>query len=355
MSQRLKTGQLSEFEFDCSSLLKLQKCKEEIYFAHRKNPRRHELAIVGSSKKVSIDSDLREFHITNNEIIQLSSSLDCQTKITVSGAINWSVSSQIHDRFVSKSFTFDSPTKEKIHGSIFLPESYSHESISTTPIVLYVYGGPGVQLITDSFPRSQTWKHICSRGYAVVSIDPRGTANRGLKFGSYIHKNPDDLEDETYHFGHVELNDQILALDHLKNTHPGLDFSRIAVSGWSYGGYLTLLAMAERNDVFRLGFSGAPVTDWQLYDTAYTERYLNTPQNNSLGYQKSNIIGRSAKFPDEPGRLFLFHGLKDENVVVENTTRLINELTEIGKPYVLQVFPNERHGMRTPRFFSNIR
>lgn len=115
---------------------------------------------------------------------------------------------------------------------------------------------------------------------------------------------------------------------------------------------MSLIALAERPDIFKLAFCGAAPTDWCLYDTAYTERYLDTPQNNPMGYLASSILTRVEKFPDESNRLFIFHGLRDDNVYFENTSRLIKELQAAAKPYELQMYPEERHGLRK---FSNFK
>ena len=113
--------------------------------------------------------------------------------------------------------------------------------------------------------------------------------------------------------------------------------SRVAVCGWSYGGYLSLMALIQRQDIFKIAIAGAPVTNWSLYDTGYTERYMDLPCFNPEGYSKSSILNWVNSFPDEENRLLLIHGLMDENVHFIHTQELIQALIQAGKPYHLQV------------------
>ena len=116
---------------------------------------------------------------------------------------------------------------------------------------------------------------------------------------------------------------------------------------------MSLLALSERPDIFKMAFCGAAPTDWSLYDTAYTERYLDTPQANPMGYIQSSVLNRVDKFPNESHRLFIFHGLRDDNVYFENTQKLIKELLVKQKPYDLQIYPGERHGLREKHSFNH--
>ncbi|ETN83788.1 peptidase, S9A/B/C family, catalytic domain protein [Necator americanus] len=126
-----------------------------------------------------------------------------------------------------------------------------------------------------------------------------------------------------------------------------LDLSRVVVQGWSYGGYMSLLALAKYPNVFRAAIAGGAVTDWRLYDTAYTERYLGYGSDREPFYEDSSVIKHVEKLPDQPGRLLLVHGLLDENVHFRHTEALIEQLIKAGKPYQLQLFPSERHGIRS--------
>lgn len=186
---------------------------------------------------------------------------------------------------------------------------------------------------------------IANEGYIVVFFDSRGSKNRGVNFEKHIYKR----------LGQVEMQDQIEALQWLALNTDFMDMSRVAIHGWSYGGYLSLMALAQFPNVFKCAIAGAPVTNWKLYDTAYTERFLLTPEENEEGYRHSSVITHASRFPDEygfhfviccillianlfrPNRLLIVHGLMDENVHFLHTSQLINALSTHGKPYCLNV------------------
>ena len=130
---------------------------------------------------------------------------------------------------------------------------------------------------------------LSSLGYVVVSIDSRGSSNRGKAFESHIYKR----------LGQVELKDQLEVLEKLAGDCPYLDLTRVAINGWSYGGYLALRGIVDHPDVFKVAIAGAPVTDWKLYDTGYTERYMDLPSNNPSGYTLGSVLKVAFRFPDE--------------------------------------------------------
>ncbi len=130
---------------------------------------------------------------------------------------------------------------------------------------------------------------LASEGYITVAFDSRGSRHRGVAFESHISRR----------LGQVEIADQVEALQWLSENTDFIDMSRIAVHGWSYGGYLSLMALAQRPDIFKCAIAGAPVTNWQLYDTGYTERYMDTPQNNPEGYRLGNVMTHIDSFPNE--------------------------------------------------------
>ncbi|CAB0002126.1 unnamed protein product [Nesidiocoris tenuis] len=240
---------------------------------------------------------------------------------------------------------------------IGFPEIYSHEISSGDvvyamvfrphgavpsvkyPTVLNVYGGPEVQIVTNTFKdmRYLRMHLLASQGYCVVSIDSRGSYNRGVQFESHIK----------HRMGTVELDDQIEMLVWLSNEIGLIDMSRVAIFGWSYGGYLSLMGIAQYPDVFKVAVAGAPVTNWALYDTGYTERYMDLPNANPQGYKAGSILNYVNQFPNEEGRLLIVHGLVDDNVHFTHTSSLITQLVRKGKPYQLQVYPCERHSLRS--------
>lgn len=199
------------------------------------------------------------------------------------------------------------------------------------PAIVDVYGGPGVQRVLNSWTGASFTQMLTRSGYLVFQLDNRGTASRGTDFQAPIHGK----------LGDVEVEDQVQGAKWLRDL-PYVDRARIGVWGWSYGGYLTLMLMFKTHDVFRAGVSGAPVTDWSLYDTHYTERYLETPQENSEGYTASSVMPYAE---DLTGKLLLMHGMADDNVLFLHSTKLMRKLQDLGKPFDTMVYPGAKHGL----------
>ena len=199
------------------------------------------------------------------------------------------------------------------------------------PTILYVYGGPHAQLVTNGWNMTSLMRvqYLRQKGFLVSILDGRGSARRGLDFESYLKNR----------MGVVEVKDQVAGVQRLIEL--GLaDPERIGVYGWSYGGYLSIMCLAQAPEVFSAAVAGAPVTSWDGYDTHYTERYMGLPKDNRDGYAKGSALSHMDKIQ---GNLMLIHGLIDENVHFAHTARLIDALVGAGKDYDLVLFPNERH------------
>jgi len=203
------------------------------------------------------------------------------------------------------------------------------------PAILMVYGGPGVQVIQNEWNPRLLWQHLADRGFVILQIDNRGAKGRGHAFESPIYEN----------LGHVELSDQLRALDYLSQLDY-VDGERVGIYGHSYGGYMAAMAMMRAPGRFKVGVSGSPVTDWRFYDTGYTERFMGTPEGNPDGYAKSEIAQDAAGLA---GKLFIIHALMDENVHFAHTAVLVDALVAADKDFDLLVFPGERHGYRSPK------
>jgi dipeptidyl-peptidase 4 len=199
------------------------------------------------------------------------------------------------------------------------------------PAIVDVYGGPGVQRIVDNWNGSSFTQILTRAGYVVFQLDNRGSAFRGTAFQTPIH---DKL-------GVVEVADQVQGARWL-GSQSFVDPARMGVWGWSYGGYMTLMLMFKAPDVFRVGVSGAPVTDFALYDTHYTERYLDRPQDNAAGYAASSVLPYAK---DLKGRLLVMHGMADDNVLFLNSTKLFRRLQDLNKPFEVMVYPGAKHGL----------
>lgn len=215
-----------------------------------------------------------------------------------------------------------------LHGLYYAPDP---PPAGLPPLALAVYGGPHVQLARDDWAptvalRAQALRR---RGVAVLVVDNRGSARRGVAFEQAVWRNLGDLE----------VADQVAGVRWAAGG--GMcDPDRVAVYGWSYGGYMVLRCLEKAPGTFVAGVAGAPVTDWDGYDTYYTERYMGTPADNATGYAAASVLGHVGSIV---GELLLVHGLVDENVHFRHTARLVQRLVAAGKDHRLLFFPEERH------------
>ncbi|XP_044779219.1 dipeptidyl peptidase 9 isoform X2 [Drosophila simulans] len=228
------------------------------------------------------------------------------------------------------------PSGDIVYAMVFKPHNF--ELGVKYPTVLNVYGGPEVQTVNNTFKgKHQLRMHmLAAQGYCVICIDSRGSRHRGKRFESHIRGR----------MGQVELTDQVDALRSLSDQLGYIDMDRVAIHGWSYGGYLSLMGLVQYPKIFKVAIAGAPVTNWEYYDTGYTERYMDMPQNNEAGYSAGSVLEYVNSFPEEDKRLLLIHGLIDENVHFCHTSRLISALNKANKPYEVHLFPEERHSLR---------
>jgi dipeptidyl-peptidase 4 len=200
------------------------------------------------------------------------------------------------------------------------------------PVIVYVYGGPGVQVVRKVWSRHDLWhSYMASRGYIVFSIDNRGSEGRGKAWEESI------LE----RMGTLELQDQLAGVNYLKE-QSYVDPERIGVWGWSYGGYMTLNAMFNAPDVFKAGVSVGPVTDWRYYDSIYTERYMKLPSENEKGYTASAPATHAENLK---GSLLVMYGDVDDNVHIQNSVSLAKKLIDAGKDFDLMLFPGKEHSI----------
>ncbi|XP_006278722.3 dipeptidyl peptidase 9 isoform X1 [Alligator mississippiensis] len=235
-------------------------------------------------------------------------------------------------------FHFRTESDIELYGMVYKPHDV--QPAKKHPTVLFVYGGPQVQLVNNSFKGIKYLRlnTLASLGYAVVVIDGRGSCQRGLKFEGAL-KNQ---------MGQVEIEDQVEGLHYVAEKYGFIDLTRVAIHGWSYGGFLSLMGLICKPSVFKIAIAGAPVTVWMAYDTGYTERYMDIPENNQQGYEAGSVALHVEKLPNEPNRLLILHGFLDENVHFFHTNFLVSQLIRAGKPYQLQIYPNERHSIRCP-------
>jgi dipeptidyl-peptidase-4 len=199
------------------------------------------------------------------------------------------------------------------------------------PVIIEVYGGPHAQLIQNRWGLTSMRDHfMAEQGYILWSLDNRGSWGRGHAFESKIFKN----------LGHYELEDQLAGVAYLKSL-PYVDAARIGITGWSYGGFMTLYALTHAPEVFKCGAAGGSVTAWMFYDSIYTERYMRTPKENPGGYKTASPLGAADKLK---AKVLLMHGTDDDNVHMQNTLNFVEGLVKARTPFELYIQPGEKHG-----------
>lgn len=215
-----------------------------------------------------------------------------------------------------------------LHYSLTKPKDF--DPAKKYPVIVEVYGGPHVQTVKRDWG-AMSDQLLSEAGYILFRLDNRGSFNRSVAFKTAIDRK----------LGTVETQDQLTGVRFLKSL-PYVDAAHIGVSGWSYGGFMTLHMLTQEGADFAAGAAGAPPTEWSLYDTCYTERYMGTPGQNPDGYKASDILNRLGNLK---GRVLLMKGLADDNVILANSTRLMAALQARSIPFDLMDYPGERHGI----------
>jgi len=224
----------------------------------------------------------------------------------------------------------DATDGQQLHYRLFKPGTAEQNPEKKFPVIVVVYGGPGVQRVQNEW--IPPWYHyMTQRGYGILQLDNRGTANRGVAFEAPIYQQ----------LGDVEVQDQLTGVDYLKSLS-WVDSTRLGVFGHSYGGYMTLMLLMKSPETFKAGISVAPVTDWHLYDTHYTERFLGLPAENPEGYVSSNVFPYISGLS---GQLLVIHGMADDNVLFTNSTKLYKALQDENLPFEIMNYPGAKHGL----------
>ncbi len=231
-----------------------------------------------------------------------------------------------------KIFTLKSEDGYDLYSRIILPPDF--DSTKTYPVLVYVYGGPHVQLITDSWMAgARLWLYyMAQQGYIVFTLDNRGSDNRGLEF-----------EQKTFrHLGTVEIEDQMVGVNYLKSLSY-VDTTRMGVHGWSFGGFMTTGLMVRKPGVFKVGVAGGAVIDWSYYEVMYTERYMDTPEQNPEGYRETSLLNYVDNLQ---GKLLLVHGTYDPTVVWQQTLLFTEKAMHLGKDMDYFPYVGHEHGIR---------
>ncbi len=212
----------------------------------------------------------------------------------------------------------------------YLPTNF--DKSKKYPVLISIYGGPDAATVHNSFPYWLFRSYLASQGIIVVQVDHRGSGHFGKKGVALMHR----------HLGKWEMHDYIEAVKWLSKKS-FVDTNKIAITGGSYGGYVTCLAMTYGSKYFDYGIAQYSVTDWHLYDNVYTERYMDKPSENPEGYKESSVLTYADKYK---GGLLITHGTIDDNVHMQNTLQFINKLEDLNKNFEMMIYPGERHGIR---------
>lgn len=218
-----------------------------------------------------------------------------------------------------------------LYGRMIKP--FDFDSTKKYPVFIYVYNGPHSQLITNSWLSGANLflNFMAQEGYIVWTVDARGTSNRGMEFESCTHRN----------LGTIEIEDQMKGVEYLKSL-PYVDATRLGVDGWSFGGFMSIGMKTRYPGVFKVASAGGPVIDWRWYEIMYTERYMESPENNPIGYDQSSLI---KYIPQLEGKLLLIHGGMDDIVLLKHSMEFLNECVKQGKQIDFFLYPNHKHNV----------
>ena len=235
--------------------------------------------------------------------------------------------------------TFKTQDRATLYARLIKPKGF--DPAKKYPAIVMVYGGPHAQSIKNSWTGGPNMDQVFAhKGYVIWQVDNRGSGGRGHLWESKLYRR----------LGKIEVEDQKAGVEHLVSLG-FVDPARVGMSGWSYGGYMTLNTMLSEPKLIKAGISGAPVTNWRLYDTIYTERYLGTPQENEAGYKESSPLFKAKNLE---GKLLLIHNTGDDNVLFQNTLQMSDAFQRAGKHFDLLLYPQKSHGVTGPaRFHLN--
>lgn len=349
LSGKAPPKQLSQGPWDVTQINGVDESSRRVVFtATRESPLQRQLYSVGldspaEPQRHSTGHGVHQVTLDRSakRVVDLRSSLPEPARVTVSelsGAKLGELPVLLDKDFASlglrtaETVSIKSASGEELYGHLLKP--LRMQPGQRYPAVVMVYGGPGVQMVQDRFMPRLSWQHLADRGVVVFQLDNRGTPGRGRAFETAVYGK----------LGQLELEDQLAGVDYLASL-PFVDGKRVGIYGHSYGGYMAILALLKAPSRFRVAVAGSPVSDWSLYDSGYTERYLGSPEANPNFYQAASLLPLA---PNLQGKLMIVHALMDENVHFSGTAQLIDAFAAAGKPFDLMVFPGERHGYRDP-------
>ncbi len=342
--------QLTRGEWEVGEVAGVSEAKGEVYFTARAaTPLEDHLYVVplggGAARRLT----------TPNKTHVISMSEGCEHYLDASSSLREPVRRSIHRGDGSEWSVFveadDQPLKEyeilpteivhltasdgaTLYARLIKPAGFT--PAKKYPAVVMVYGGPHAQSVRNAWAGANFDQALAHRGFVIWQLDNRGSAGRGHAWEAALYRR----------LGERELEDQKTGVRHLVSMG-FVDPARVGIYGWSYGGFMTLNALLNAPEIFKAGVAGAPVTDWRMYDTIYTERYLGLPEENKEGYRLSSVVHSAAKLK---GALLLVHNFEDDNVLFQHTLRMADQLERAGKPFEMMLYPQRTHGVTGPAY-----
>lgn len=346
----LKTGKIKSFansNFDIDQIIFINEAKRKLYCSSHKNGATNVSIACYDLNKARIE-DFGPLSGSNKAVFSASGtycllehSSNAQPKTTMLFGVNKNIADTVLNNNHLKQvitngeipqkefFSFKNNDGIELNAWIIKPNNFDPDK--KYPVLFYVYGGPGVRTVRNTW-QVNWFNYLALEGYIVVSADGKGTPGRGSIFKRQILNK----------FGTTEVEDQISLATYLLQQNY-TDTARIAIYGWSYGGYIAAMCMLKANNIFKAGIAVAPVTDWRMYDNIYTERYMGMPCVNSGAYDSASLLNKAHLLN---GRLLLVHGSYDDNVHIQHTMAFANALTTAGKQFEMAIYPDKDHSIR---------
>jgi dipeptidyl-peptidase-4 len=338
--------QITNGDWEVSDLAGIDWDKQLLYFTSTEvSPLERHLYVAGfdgkGKKRISLDagthtitmSPTAEFYLSTHTAIDKPAE---QTLRKADGTLIATLrerdkkTQEEYDILPTEFHNFTTNDGAKLFARLIKPKGF--DGSKKYPAIVMVYGGPHSQNVKNSWPGGVNWDQVLAHsGFVIWQVDNRGSAGRGHLWESKLYRN----------FGSIEVADQKAGIEHLVKMG-FVDPNRIGMYGWSYGGYMTLMTMLSEPKLIRAGISGAPVTNWKLYDTIYTERYMGLPQDHEDAYRNSSPVYRAKNLE---GKLLLVHNFGDDNVLFQNMLQMTDALQREGKMFDLQVYPQKSHGV----------
>jgi dipeptidyl-peptidase 4 len=342
--------QLTSGEWEVGQVAGVNEARREVYFTARAaTPLEDHLYVVpldgGAPRRLTSPGRTHEISMSEGceHYLDTSSSLREPPRQTIHSGdgSEWSVFLEAdrkpleeYELLPTEIVTLQASDGATIYARLLKPAGFN--PAKKYPVIVMVYGGPHAQMVRNAWAGANFDQALAHRGFVVWQLDNRGSAGRGHAWEAALYRR----------LGERELADQKTGVSHLVSMG-FVDPARVGIHGWSYGGFMTLNALLNAPETFKAGAAGAPVTDWRMYDTIYTERYLGLPEENKEGYRLSSPIHLAAKLK---GALLLMHNFEDDNVLFQHTLRMADALERAGKPFEMMLYPQKKHGVTGPAY-----